>query len=492
METFMKKLYFITGSQDLYGEETLAQAEKDSREMVAFLDEKLRDIAALEHTPIVKTAAEAEKLCIKASADEDCIGVIMWMHTFSPAKMWIRALQALKKPMLHLHTQFNEKLPYDSIDMDFMNLNQSAHGDREFGFICTRLGVKREVVAGYYKHDEVIAQLRRFAYAAAAVDFGRTMRVAMFGNNMRDVAVTDGDRVESEIKYGWNVNYYGIGDLVSIADSVTEAEIDAKMKEYSEKYDTDTDNTAAVREQAKYEAALCKFIEKEKVSAFTDTFQDLHGLNQLPGIAVQNIMAKGIGFGPEGDYKTAALGAVLQKMAEGREGATGFMEDYTYDLTGGEELELAAHMLEVSPVFAANKPKIQVHPLGIGGKSDPARLVFDGVSGEGIAVSMIDMGNRFRLICAEISLVKQPEPMPKLPVARLMWKIKPDFKTGAAAWIYAGGAHHAVVSTALTAEDIRLFAKMTNTELVIIDGKTELNAFEQQLEMLDVISGIKG
>ena len=487
----MKKIYFITGSQDLYGEETLTQAEKDSREMVGFLNEKLDDIAAVEHTPIVKTAAEAEQLCIKATADNDCIGVIMWMHTFSPAKMWIRALQALKKPMLHLHTQYNEKLPYDSIDMDFMNLNQSAHGDREFGFICTRLGVKREVVAGYYRHDDVIEQLRRFAYAASAVDFGKGMRVAMFGNNMRDVAVTDGDRVESEIKYGWSVNYYAVGDLVKIVNEVTDAEVDAKMKEYDQKYDMDTDNLAAVKEQAKYEVALDKFIAKENISAFTDTFQDLHGLNQLPGLAVQNIMSKGIGFGAEGDYKTSALGAVMQKMAEGRQGATGFMEDYTYDLTAGKELELAAHMLEVSPVFAATKPKIQVHPLGIGNRSDPARLVFDGVSGEGIAVSMIDMGNRFRLVCAEISLIKQPKPMPKLPVARLMWKIKPDFKTGAAAWIYAGGAHHAVVSTALTAEDIRLFAKMTDTELVIIDGKTDLNTFEQQLEMLNVISGIK-
>ncbi|MCH5349925.1 MAG: L-arabinose isomerase, partial [Oscillospiraceae bacterium] len=352
----MKKIYFITGSQDLYGEETLSQAAKDSNEMAGFLSEKLSDIAAVEHTPLVTTAAEAEKVCVKATADEDCIGVIMWMHTFSPAKMWIRALQALKKPMLHLHTQYNEKLPYDSIDMDFMNLNQSAHGDREFGFICTRLGMKREVVAGYYKNENVIAQIRRFAYAASAVDFGKGMKVAMFGNNMRDVAVTDGDRVESEIKYGWNVNYYAVGDLVKIANDVTDAEIDAKMKEYADKYDMDTDNIAAVKEQAKYEVALDKFIAKEKISAFTDTFQDLYGLNQLPGIAVQNIMAKGIGFGPEGDYKTSALGAVLQKMAAGRPGATGFTEDYTYDLTDGKELELASHMLEVSPVFAASKP----------------------------------------------------------------------------------------------------------------------------------------
>ena len=452
----MNKIYFVTGSQDLYGEETLAQAAKDSTQMADFLNEKLSDIAEVVFQPVVKTADEAEDICVRASSDKECIGVIMWMHTFSPAKMWIRALKALKKPMLHLHTQFNEKLPYDRIDMDFMNLNQSAHGDREFGFICTRLGIKREVVAGYYQHEDVIEKIRRFAHAASAVSFSRTL-----------------------------------SDVVEIADGVTESEIDAKMAEYTEKYTMATDNIAAVREQAKYEAALDKFIAREKIGAFTDTFQDLHGLNQLPGIAAQNLMAKGVGFGPEGDYKTAALGAVLFRMSEGRKGSTGFMEDYTYDLTSGEELELAAHMLEVSPVFAANKPEIQVHPLGIGGKSDPARLVFDGIDGEGIAVSMIDLGDRFRLVCAEITLVKQPAPMPKLPVARLMWKLKPDFATGAAAWIYAGGAHHAVVSTALTVDDIRLFAKMTNTELVVIDDKTDINSFEQQLALLDAAAALK-
>lgn len=487
----MKKIYFITGSQDLYGEETLAQAAKDSMEIAAFLNEKLANIAEVVFKPVVRNSAEALEVCKNASSDMDCVGVIMWMHTFSPAKMWIGALKALDKPMLHLHTQYNEKLPYDSIDMDFMNLNQSAHGDREFGFICTRLGIKREVVSGYYKHSGVIEKIRSFAQAAVAVDFGKGMKVAMFGNNMRDVAVTDGDRVESEIRYGWNVNYYGIGDLCDIISGLTDEETDEKMAEYSEKYLMNTDNTDAVREQAKYEKALEKFLERENISAFTDTFQDLHGLEQLPGLAVQNIMAKGIGFGPEGDYKTAALAAVLCKMAEGRKGATGFLEDYTYDLPEGEETELASHMLEVSPVFAAEQPKIEVHPLGIGGKSDPARLVFEGVTGEGIAVSMIDMGDRFRLVCAEITLVKQKEAMPKLPVARVMWKLKPDFATGSAAWIYAGGAHHAVVSTALTAEDIRLFAKMTDTEFVLINDKTELNSFEQQLEMLDTMAKIR-
>ena len=488
----MKKLYFITGSQDLYGEETLSRAQQDGREIACYLNERLKGIVTVEATPVVRSADDAEDICIKASADKECVGIILWMHTFSPAKMWIRALQANRRPVLHLHTQYNEKLPYASIDMDFMNLNQSAHGDREFGFMCTRLGIKREVVAGYYRHESVINKIKAFARAAKAVAFGRGMKVAMFGNNMRDVAVTDGDRVEAEIKYGWNVNYYGIGDLEELINGVTDEEIDRKMAEYEEKYTLATENISAVREQAAYETALEKFMSREKVSALTDTFQDLHGLNQLPGLSVQNLMSRGTGFGPEGDFKTSALMAVLCKMAEGLDGATGFMEDYTYDLTEGEQLELASHMLEVSPVFAADKPEIQVHPLGIGGKSDPARLVFDGIDGEGIAVSMIDMGNRFRLVCAEITLVKQPEPMPKLPVARLMWRLKPDFETGTAAWIYAGGAHHAVVSTALTADDIRLYAKLTDTELVIIDDKTTIPELEARLEMLDHTARMKG
>lgn len=479
----MKKLYFITGSQDLYGAETLAQAENNGKEIAQYLSDRLS--LAVEALPIVKTAVEAKKACETANSEEDCVGVIMWMHTFSPAKMWINALQILRKPMLHLHTQYNEKLPYDSIDMDFMNLNQSAHGDREFGFVCTRLGIKREIVVGYYKNDYVIKQISKFCDVTRALDFCRKLKVAMFGNNMRDVAVTDGDRVESEIRYGWNVNYYGIGDLCDIIEGVTEEEIDKKMLEYASIYEFDTQNISAVREQAKYEAALDKFIRHNGISAYTDTFEDLHGLKQLPGLAVQNMMAKGIGFGPEGDYKTSALSAVMFEMARGRDGATGFTEDYTYDLTPGDEAELAAHMLEVSPVFASQKPKIQVHPLKIGGKSDPARLVFDGIEGDGIAVSMVDMGNRFRLICAKITMIKPPKPMPQLPVARIMWKLKPDFKTGAAAWIYAGGAHHSVVSTALTVDDIRLFAKFTDTELVVIDEHTDLINFENQLKMLD-------
>lgn len=477
----MQKLYFITGSQDLYGEDTLLQVAEDTKKMVAFLDEKLNDVVNIVWQPTVLNSEGIVEVCKRASDDDECVGVITWMHTFSPAKMWIKGLQILRKPLLHLHTQVNEKLPYDGIDMDFMNLNQAAHGDREYGFICARLGIKREVVVGYYQHEDVIAKIRQFAEVAKAIAFSRNLKVGMFGNNMREVAVTDGDRVESQIRYGWEVNYYGIGDLVDLVNQVTDAEVDAKLAAYNAEYEMNTDNIAAVREQAKYEIALERFVAANGIGAFTDTFQDLHGLEQLPGIAVQRMMAQGYGFAAEGDYKTAALNAVLFEMAKHREGATGFMEDYTYDLTPGSELVLAAHMLEVPPVFAANKPKVEVHPLGIGGKNPPARLVFDGTQGDAVAVCMTDMGDRFRLVAAEIELVKQPQPMPNLPVARVMWKLKPDFKTGAAAWIYAGGGHHTVVSTALTMDDIRLFAKMTDTELVVIDKNTKLDELQREL-----------
>jgi L-arabinose isomerase len=462
----MKKLYFITGSQDLYGEETLKQVAQDTKEMARFLNEKLQGVAGVEWKPVVINSESCIALMEEASADKDCVGVIAWMHTFSPAKMWIKGLQILRKPLCHLHTQANERLPYESIDMDFMNLNQAAHGDREFGFICTRLNVKRQIVVGYYQNEKVLAQLRQFAEVARALDFSRKLKVAMFGSNMRQVAVTDGDRVESQIRFGWEVNYYGIGDLVALAKAVTETQIAEKIKEYRVAYDWRTDNLAAVQEQARYEIALDRFVAQHGIGAYTDTFEDLYGLAQLPGLATQRMQGKGIGFGAEGDYKTSALNAVLWKMAEGRKGATGFMEDYTYDLADG--YVLGAHMLEVSPAFAATKPAVEVHPLGIGGKADPARLTFGGVQGGGVAVCMIDLGDRFRLVCANIELIAQPKPMPKLPVAQIMWVLKPDFERGARGWLEAGGGHHTVVSTALTADDIRLFAKFTDTELVVI------------------------
>ena len=468
----MKKLYFIPGSQDLYGAECLRQVAENCKRMVKFFNEKLGDTIAFELLPTVETSRICVEDMRRAMNDDDCVGVITWMHTFSPAKMWIKGLQILRKPLLHLHTQANEKLPYDEIDMDFMNLNQAAHGDREYGFILARLRIPHEVVAGYYEHEDVLAGIRRFAQVAKAIDYSHNLRVATFGNNMRDVAVTDGNRLEAEIKYGWEIKYWGIGSIAQIAGEVTEAEADAKMKEYTDKYVMDTDNIAAVREQAKYEIAFEKFMAKNGCQAFTDTFQDLFGLNQLPGIAAQNLMARGVGFGPEGDYKISAFSAVLMKMAEGRDGATGFIEDYTYDLTPGQELELASHMLEVPASFAATQPKIQVHPLGIGGKEDPARLVFDSVTGDGIQVTLVDLGDHFRIICADIELVKVPHPMPKLPVAQIMYRHKPNFAIGTAAWCYAGGAHHSVVSTALTREDIAMFAHLTGTELIVIGDDT--------------------
>ena len=486
----MKKVYFVTGSQDLYGEECLNNVAKDSKTIAKYLDKKI-DGVKVEYIGIVRDESSCVDLCKKATNDPDCIAVITWMHTFSPAKMWIKGLQLLKKPLLHFHTQANEKLPYDAIDMDFMNLNQTAHGGREYGFMCTRLGVKREVVVGYYKHEDVIEKIKKFLDVARAVDFSKNLKVAMFGSNMREVSVTDGDRVESQIKYGWNVNYYGIGDLVELVKKVTKAQVDAKMAEYSQLYIMNTDNLDAVREQAKYEIALDKFLTEGGFGAYTDTFQDLHGMKQLPGLATQRMMAKGIGFGAEGDYKTAALNAIFCEMAKGRSGSTGFMEDYTYDFTKGDEMVLGSHMLEVSPDFASTQPKVEVHHLGIGGKEPPARLVFDGVEGDAVAVCMIDLGNRFRLICASVELVKQPKPMPKLPVARIMWKLKPSHQTGAAAWIYAGGAHHTVVSSALTVDDVRLFAKLTDTELVVIDENTDLHKLQSDLEMLDLLAKLK-
>ncbi|MBQ1492353.1 MAG: L-arabinose isomerase [Blautia sp.] len=468
----MDKLYFLVGSQDLYGDECLRQVAEDAQKMTDFFNAKLAGKVEVVLLPTVVDSATCVKDIRCANADDDCIGVMTWMHTFSPAKMWIRGLQELCKPLLHLHTQANEFLPYDEIDMDFMNLNQAAHGDREYGFIVARLGLPHEVVAGYYEHEDVLGKISQFCDVARAIHYSMSLKVAALGHNMRSVAVTEGDRVESQIRYGWDVGYYGIGDVVDIMNSLTEADIDAKMEEYTSKYTMKTDNIAAVREQAKMEVALERFLEKNGIGAFTDTFQDLHGLKQLPGIAAQNLMARGIGFGPEGDYKISALSAVLMKMSEGRDGATGFIEDYTYDLTKGEELELASHMLEVPPSFAATKPEIDVLPLGIGNKEDPARLIFDGVTGDGIQVTLVDMGTHFRLICADIELVKQPKPMPKLPVARIMYRHKPNFAIGTAAWCYAGGAHHSVVSTALTRADIAMFARLTGTELITIGEDT--------------------
>lgn len=462
----MEKLYFITGSQDLYGEETLKQVTLNSQNIVAFLDSKIDNIEIIWQ-PNVRNSEEIITICEQASIDKECVGVITWMHTFSPAKMWIKGLQRLNKPLLHLHTQFNRELPYDTIDMDFMNLNQSAHGDREYSFILKRLEIPHQIVVGYYQDQDVLDQISDFARISKAIDFSKNLKIAMFGSNMREVAVTDGDRVESQIQYGWEVNYYGIGDLVKYIKQITDQDIKEEIEQFKKDYTFKTDNIDSIKEQAKYYLALKQFLNDKNIKAFTDTFEDLYGLHQLPGLAIQRIHGEGVGFAAEGDYKTSALSAVFMKMSEGKAGSTGFMEDYTYDFK--DELVLAAHMLEVSPQFAATKPTVEVHQLGIGGKEDPARLVFDGVIGEGVSICMIDLGTHFRLVCAAVELVKQPKAMPNLPVARVMWKVKPNFKDGIKAWLEAGGGHHTVLSTALSVEDIIIFAALTKTELTVIE-----------------------
>ena len=486
-----KTVYFLTGSQHLYGAETLKQVDADGRAIAEYLNREKGNPVTVAALPVLTTPDEITAAVKKANYDENCVGIITWMHTFSPSKMWIEGFRILAKPYLHFHTQANEKLPYGTIDMDFMNLNQSAHGDREHGFIASRMRLNRKVVVGFYKNPDVIKEIFEWARTAAAYDFSRGLKVARFGDNMREVAVTEGDKVEAQIKFGWQVNGYGAGELAGYASKVDDKELQGAYERLKKEYVIDTGNIEAVKEQLKYEIAMRRFFAEHNINAFTNTFEDLHGMKQLPGLATQRLMADGFGFGAEGDWKTAALGAVMNKLAEGKAGATGFMEDYTYDLTKGAELVLGAHMLEVPPSFAASKPKVEVHPLGIGGKEPPARLVFDGITGEGIAVTIIDMGNRFRMIAAEIELVKQPEAMPKLPVARIMWRLKPNHSVGASAWILAGGAHHTVVSTALTVSDMRGLAAMYGIECVVIDKDTKLRDFEKDLLYGDAIYGIR-
>ena len=478
-----KIVYWITGSQTLYGADVLEHVAQHSQEMADYVNGKMP--VTVKYLTTCKSSDEIVAAVKKVNADDDCIGIITWCHTFSPAKMWIKGLSMLQKPMCHFATQYNEKLPYETIDMDFMNENQAAHGDREFGYIVSRLRMDNKVIVGYYKDKKALKQLAAWCRVAAGYAFSKTVKVCRFSDNMRDVAVTEGDKVEAHIKFGWQVDYYPIGDLVEYIEKVTNKEIDALMKEYEQKYVMKTDRVDVVREQAKYEIAIDRFCrEKGGYIGVVDHFGALHGLNQLPGIAIQDLQSKGYGFGAEGDWKVAAMGAIMQYMA-GQKG-TGLMEDYTYDFD--DELVLGAHMLEVSPQFAGTKPEIQVHPLGIGGKSDPARLVFEGIeSPNSVAVSMVDMGDRMRLIIQKIDLVKWPHHMPNLPVGGLMWKIKPDFKTGVAAWIYAGGAHHTVVSSELTVQDMVDLADMWGIESVVIDEHTEINRFKRDLMLSDVI-----
>ncbi len=479
-----KEFWFITGGQHLYGTDAFAEMNDHSKKISDHLSSKLP--YKVISKGLVTLPEEISKIVAEANYDDSCIGVIFWMHVFSPSKMWIAGLKALQKPMLHLHTQFNREIPWETIDMDFMNLNQSAHGDREHGFIASRMGLRRKVVVGHWQNEDVIEKIDVWQRAAAAWDFSNSLKVARFGDNMRQVAVTEGDKVEAQIKFGWEVNGYGMGDLAEVINAVTDEEIEARLKQYLERYEMNTDNRESVRIQAKYEVGMRKFLDDLGCKAFTTTFEDLHGLRQLPGLAVQNMLMDGFGFGAEGDWKTSALTAVMKYMAQGLKGGTAFMEDYTYHLEKGKEMVLGAHMLEVCPTIAEEKPKIEVHPLGIGGKEDPARLVFNGQQGRAVAATIIDMGDRFRMIVSTMELMKIKKKMPMLPVARVLWKPLPDLATSAQAWILAGGAHHTCLSNALTAEHLKDFAEIAGIECVVIDENTDIDQFKKELLYNDV------
>jgi L-arabinose isomerase len=440
--------------------------------------------------PVMTTAEEIKGLCREANNSERCIGLIFWMHTFSPAKMWIAGLGLLTKPFLHLHTQFNRALPWSTIDMNFMNLNQAAHGDREFGFITARLRLARKVVVGFWQDPETVAEIAVWTRAAAGWHESQHLKVARFGDNMREVAVTEGDKVAAQVQLGYSVSGYGVGDLVARMDEVSDAEVNTLVKEYRETYSLakEHDRADSLFVAAKIELGLRGFLEEGGFGAFTDTFQDLHGLDQLPGIAVQRLMADGYGFGGEGDWKTAALVRTMKVMAHGLPGGTSFMEDYTYDF-GETSKVLGSHMLEICPSIAAGKPAMEVHPLGIGGKNDPVRLVFTAPSGPAVVASLIDMGDRFRMIVNEVEVIQPEQELPRLPVARAIWLPKPSLKVAAAAWIYAGGAHHTCFSQALTMEHLEDFVEMAGVELVRIDADTRLAQLRNELRWSDEAYG---
>lgn len=476
------EIWFATGSQHLYGADALAAVAANAQEIAASLGAEERIPFRVVFKPILTTPEEVRALCREANSAESCIGLVLWMHTFSPAKMWIAGLRSLRKPFLHLHTQFNRELPWSSIDMDFMNLNQSAHGDREFGFITARLRLARKVVVGFWQDPETVGEIVTWMRAAAGWHESQNLKVARFGDNMREVAVTEGDKVAAQAQLGYSVNSYGVGDLVERISQVTQAEVDTLVGEYREAYTiaSSHDQPDALQAAARIELGLRGFLEEGGFGAFTDTFQDLHGLEQLPGIAVQRLMADGYGFGGEGDWKTAALVRIMKVMAHGLPQGTSFMEDYTYDFSGTPKV-LGSHMLEVCPSIAADKPTLEVHPLGIGGKADPVRLVFTAPTGAAVVASLVDMGNRFRMIVNEVDVVQPDQPLPKLPVARAVWLPKPNLKVAAAAWIYAGGAHHTSFSQALTTEHLEDFCEMAAIELIRIDSDTRLHEFRRQL-----------
>ena len=485
-------VWFVTGSQHLYGETALKKVNQHSRDIVQGLSLSGRIPANIVFKPVVTTPEAIYELCLEANNARKCIGLITWMHTFSPAKMWIAGLKILQKPFAHLHTQFNRELPWSEIDMDFMNLNQSAHGDREFGFIGSRMRLNRKVIVGFWQDEEVQISLATWMRAACAWHDAQGARIARFGDNMREVAVTEGDKVEAQIRLGYSVNGYGIGDLVKYVSQIADGEIDALVSEYDEHYDvTETFrpsgvNYPALRTAARIELGMRAFLEDGHFKAFTTTFEDLHGLEQLPGLAVQRLMAEGYGFGAEGDWKTAALVRAMKVMGSGLVGGTSFMEDYTYDFNEKRPKVLGAHMLEVCESIAAQKPSLEIHPLSIGGKADPVRLVFNVSSGPAINATLIDMGNRFRMIVNEVDVVQPDKPLSNLPVASAVWVPQPDLKTAAAAWILAGGAHHTGFSQVLTREHMNDFAEIGNIEFLAIGNDTHLSEFKKELRWNDM------
>ena len=482
-----QEVWFLTGSQGLYGDDVLRQVESQSRQICDALDAAAEIPARVVYKPVLTDAVAIRRLLLEANTSDACIGVIAWMHTFSPAKMWISGLDALSKPLLHLHTQANVELPWATIDMDFMNLNQAAHGDREFGYVQTRLGVPRKTVTGHVSDPSVATRVGAWVRAAAGRSAMRTMRVARFGDNMRNVAVTEGDKVEAELRFGVSVNTYGVNDLVAAVEAVSEGEVKELVQEYEDRYDVapelrpDGDRHEALRYGARIEAGLRMFLTEGDFTAFTTNFEDLGGLRQLPGLAVQRLMADGYGFGGEGDWKTSVMVRTLKVMADGLPGGTSFMEDYTYHLAPGAEKVLGAHMLEVCPTIADSRPSLEIHPLSIGNREDPVRLVFDGAPGAAVVLGIADIGERFRLVANEVEVVPPDEPLPQLPVARAVWRPAPDLRTSSEAWLTAGGPHHTVLSTALTSEHLWDLADMTSTELVLIDDRTQIRRFTQEL-----------
>jgi L-arabinose isomerase len=486
------EVWFVTGSQHLYGEETLKKVAEHSQIIAKAYNDAGQIPVTVIYKPTVKTPEEIYALCQEANAGANCIGIIAWMHTFSPAKMWIGGLKILQKPVCHLHTQFNRDIPWNDIDMDFMNLNQSAHGDREFGFIMSRMRIRRKIVVGHWQDEKVQEQINIWSRAAAAWHDWQQAKFVRFGDNMRNVAVTDGDKVEAEMKFGYSVNTHGIGDLVQIINEVSDNDIDQLCSVYNEQYTLveslkkGNEKHASLREAAKIEIGLRNFLKSGNFKGFTDTFEDLHGMSQLPGIAAQRLMADGYGFAGEGDWKTATLVRAMKVMATGLKGGNSFMEDYTYHFNPDNQMVLGSHMLEICPSISKGKPSCEIHPLGIGGKADPVRLVFNVSGGAALNASLIDMGNRFRLLVNEVEAVAPVHELPNLPVARVLWKPLPDMATGCAAWILAGGAHHTCYSQNLTSEHLENFADMAGIETVFIDKETKLRDLKNELRWNEV------